>query len=317
MGKLKLFVADLLVKSFGALMPTQLIQDRRYFTFWEKKGFHVTPNHFYEPIPDLSQLTETIWSRRQNLVGLDMNEDGQLNMLSNYQARFRDEYDQLPLDKSSAQNEYEYYINNGRFAEVDGEILYCMIRHFGCRKILEIGSGFSSYLSARALLKNGELTGINGELVSIEPYPNEVLKKGFPGLSKQITAKVQDIELSEFSSLQENDILFIDSSHVLKIGSDVQYEYLEILPRLNKGVIVHIHDIFLPAEYLREWVLTKYRFFNEQYLLQAFMTYNDRFEVLWGGSYMHLTYPELLTNAFRSYDRAKSWPASFWIRKIK
>jgi len=132
-----------------------------------------------------------------------------------------------------------------------------------------------------------------------------------------IPKKVQDIPLSEFKKLSENDILFIDSSHVLKIGSDVQYLYLEVLPRLNKGVIVHAHDIFLPAEYPKEWVLKNYIFWNEQYLLQAFLAFNNSFEVLWAGSYMHLRHPDKLEEAFSSYKRDKIWPSSFWIRKIK
>jgi hypothetical protein len=103
-----------------------------------------------------------------------------------------------------------------------------------------------------------------------------------------IIDKVQNVSLSEFNKLEKNDILLIDSSHVLKIGSDVQYEYLEILPRLKKGVIVHVHDIFSPSEYPREWVLEDYRFWNEQYLLCAFLSFNSAFEVLWAGSYMHL-----------------------------
>jgi len=120
----------------------------------------------------------------------------------------------------------------------------------------------------------------------------------------------------EFGKLKENDILFIDSSHVLKIGSDVQYEYLDILPRLSKGVIVHVHDIFLPAEYPKEWVLKDYIFWTEQYLLQAFLAFNDSFEVLWAGHYMHLKYPNKLEDAF-SYKRDERLPGSFWMRKIK
>lgn len=104
---------------------------------------------------------------------------------------------------------------------------------------------------------------------------------------------------------------------MLKIGSDVQYLYLEVLPRLNKGVIVHIHDIFLPAEYKKGWILKDRHFFNEQYLLQAFLAFNDSFEVLWAGSYMHLRHPDKLETSFNSYKKNESWPGSFWIRKIK
>jgi len=208
-------------------------------------------------------------------------------------------------------------ILNGVFGSVDGEILYCMIRYFKPGKIFEIGSGYSTYLSAQAILKNKEYNDHECELIAVEPYLNDVLKAGFPGLSKLISAKIQDVSLLEFGKLKENDILFIDSSHVLKIGSDVQYEYLDILPRLSKGVIVHVHDIFLPAEYPKEWVLKDYIFWTEQYLLQAFLAFNDSFEVLWAGNYMHLKYPNKLEDAFSSYKRDERLPGSFWMRKIK
>lgn len=127
---------------------------------------------------------------------------------------------------------------------------------------------------------------------------------------------MEEIPLSTFQKLKENDILFIDSSHVLKIGSDVFYEYLEIIPRLNKGVIVHSHDIFFPEEYCKEWVVKKQIFWNEQYLLQSFLSFNDSFEVLWAGRYMLCKYPDKLKTAFNSFVRGKSWPCSFWMRKI-
>ena len=131
----------------------------------------------------------------------------------------------------------------------------------------------------------------------------------------------------------ENDILFIDSSHVIRIGNDVEYEYLEILPRLKKGVIVQIHDICLPAQYAEKWVMNNLSFWTEQYLLQAFLCFNDAFEVLWSGSHMHFNHPHELKTLFPkwensftmisgdniytvpSYDNKNVWPTSLWIRK--
>jgi hypothetical protein len=103
----------------------------------------------------------------------------------------------------------------------------------------------------------------------------------------------------------------------VKAGSDVQYEFLEILPRLNPGVLVHVHDIFLPAEYPRDWLFRKQRFWNEQYLLQAFLSFNCAFEVLWAGGYMHLRHSQVLRRAFNSYNTSAASPGSFWLRKIK
>jgi predicted O-methyltransferase YrrM len=283
---------------------------KKLFPLWQYLGFHITKNHYYEPIPDTRSLKEELWQYRSELAGIKINEERQLDLLVEFVSKLKYEYERMLIDE----------VGYGSFnsGTVDGEILYCMIRYFKPRNIFEIGSGDSTRLSAKALLKNKEENNNDGcEFVAIDPYPSETLRGGIPGLSKLLSKKAQDIPLSEFNKLKSNDILFIDSSHVLKIGSDVQYEYLDILPRLNKGVIVHIHDIFLPAEYRKEWVLKDYRFWNEQYLLQAFLIFNDWFEILWAGSYMHLNYPDKLEAAFRLYKRDKRWPGSFWIRKIK
>lgn len=295
------------------LRPVYNIVFVRLFPLWEAMGFHITPNLYYQPIPDTRTLKPELWLRQSELVGVNMNEQNQIQFLSQISSRFKDEYNSFP--KNEAQQSYHYYINNGWFQSVDGETLYCMLRHFKPKKIIEIGSGYSTYLSAQAILKNEEENGYRGELIAIDPYPNEVVKSGFPGLSKLIPIKVEEIDLSMYDELKENDILFIDTSHVLRIGGDVQYEYLEILPRLNKGVIVHIHDIFLPMEYPKKWVLGMHRFWNEQYLLQAFLAFNSAFEVLWAGYYMHLKHPEKLEKAFSSYDRMTVSPSSFWIRR--
>lgn len=292
---------------------------KKLFVLSQSLGFHITESHYYGPIPDTRTLKDELWQRHSELIGIDMNEERQLKLLSDFVSEFKDEYDRPLHNCDQNLKPYEYDVDYGSFSfgTVDGEISYCMIRHFKPEKIFEIGSGNSTRLLARSILKNKEESGQKCKLVAIEPYPTDFLKAGFPGLSKLISTKVQDIPLSEFNKLKENDILFIDSSHVLKIGSDVQFEYLEILPRLNKGVIVHAHDIFLPAEYRKEWVLKDYRFWTEQYLLQAFLIFNDSFEVLWAGSYMHLKHPDKLEMAFNLYKRDERWPGSFWMRKIK
>ena len=286
---------------------------KKTFPLWQMLGFHITPVYFEEPIPDTRKLKDDLWQKQSELIGIDMNETKQLELLSYFISKFKREYETFPRNKTSIP--YQYYVNNGGFESVDGEVLYCMIWHFKPKRIIEIGSGNSTYVSAQAILKNKEENGGGCELIAIDPYPNKVLEKGFPGFSKLIKKEVQKVNLSLFNQLKENDILFIDSSHVLKIGGDVQYEYLEILPQINKGVVVHIHDIFLPAEYPKKWVLKNYRFLTEQYLLQAFLTFNNTFEILWAGSYMHLKHSNLLEKAFNSYNPKIVWPGSFWMRK--
>lgn len=246
------------------------------------------------------------------MPGIAFRDEEQLALLAAF-AAFREEYEGLFSPQSSHRVAFEGM--ESLFGPVDAEALYCMVRHFKPRKILEIGSGFSTRISALALLKN-QVEGLPlGELVAIEPYPNQALKQGFPGLARLAQVKIQDFPLAEFEALQPNDIVFIDSSHAFKLGSDVQHEFYEILPRIPPGVLVHFHDIFLPAEYPREWILDKHLFWNEQCFLHSFLLYNDAFKILWGGSYMHLKHSGALVKAFRRYNPKINWPGSFWMRR--
>lgn len=286
---------------------------RKTFSLWQRLGLHLTPVDYYSPIPDTTKLRHSVWSKRSELIGMDINEVHLLHLLLLFSSDYKAEYDLFPKD--SGNHPCEYYVDNGMFGAVDGEILYCMIRHFRPKRLIEIGSGFSTYLISKAIKRNmQEIQDYGCECLSVDPFPSSPMVRNYDGPSKLIRKRVQDIPLSTFLELERNDILFIDSSHVLAIGSDVHFEFLEILPRLQRGVIVHLHDIFLPAEYPKKWVLEKQHFWNEQYLLQAFLAFNDRFEVVWPASYMHLKHPDKLKAAFESYAGEKCWPGSFWIR---
>lgn len=149
---------------------------KKTFSLWHLIGLNVVPNHYYVPIPDTRYLQNEIWERTSSLPGIDINEMQQLELLSEFSHRYRDEYEKIP--KSRTDVNHQYYINNQSFSSVDGEILYCMIRYFKPKKIIEIGSGNSTLLSAQAALKN-QVEGHSCELIAIEPYPNEVLKKVF------------------------------------------------------------------------------------------------------------------------------------------
>jgi predicted O-methyltransferase YrrM len=280
-----------------------------------KFGYDLVRHTYDSPVPDLNFLNENIWINRSEMVGVNINQDNQLKLLEIFVDKYKEEYCEIPNYKT--QNKEEYFIHNGAFDSVDGEILYCMIREFKPKIMIEIGSGNSTLLALKALNKNQELSNEQFEFNAIEPYPSELLKNGIIGLTKLCSEFVQNLPLDFFLKLQENDILFIDSSHVLKTGSDVKFEILEVLPRLRKGVIIHFHDILLPAEYHKKWILDEKWFWNEQYILQAFLAFNNSFEVLWSGSYMHLNLPDKLKEAFESYDKSKIWPGSFWIRKIE
>ena len=303
-----------LTEAFGFLFKF-LFRRQDLFPIWESMGFHVTPAHFYQPIPILKNLDQELFKRKFSCPGIDFNEPGQQELLYRFALNYKSEYDKIPLEKPSSSG--EYYINNGNFESVDGEILYCIIRDFKPKKHIEVGSGYSTLVAWSALEKN-QSEGDANTFTAVEPYPRAFLRQAISSRSVNlIEKKIQDVDIALFNELQENDVLFIDSSHVLKIGSDVYYEYLEIIPSLNKGVIVHIHDIFLPYDYPKEWIFQDHFFWNEQYLLQAFLSYNDHFEVLWAGSYMHTYHSEQLAESFRNYHPETRHPGSFWIRKIK
>jgi hypothetical protein len=184
---------------------------------------------------------------------------------------------------------------------------------------------------AAAIQKNHERDHLEGELVSIDPFPERFAGNGSVA---QIPKAVQDVDLEFFDCLEQGDILFIDSSHVVAVGSDVVQLYLQVLPKLKPGVLVHVHDIFLPADYPRDAVLNKLWFWSEQYLLQAFLTFNQEFDVLWGSSAMQIHCPWVLESCFpewrNSYrkmpeskrrfvptrDGDRVWPSSFWMRRV-
>lgn len=294
---------------FVAEVAPRCVKNLRYpefFRLWEERGMHITPVHFYQPIPDTRKLPQSLWDRRSALVGIDMNDAVQLDLLSNCFPKFRDEYEQFP--SSSTEDPAQFYFDNGRFGGTDALVAYCMVRHFQPRLIIEVGSGYSSLVSGQAAAKNG-----NAPLICIEPFPLDFFAKGFPGLRSLVEEKVEDVELDFFSQLQSGDILFIDSSHTVKIGGDVNYLFLEVLPRLNPGVIVHVHDILFPFDYRRDWVMDELRFWGEQYLLQAFLSFNSEFEVLLCNSYLADRHLEEVKATF---PNSPWWGGgSFWMRR--
>ena len=288
----------------AAVMPRclQRKEYRELFAYWERHGFHVTPVHFYEPIPDTQSLPETLWSQASELPGINMNDAAQLDLLRNHFSKLRDEYETLAAEPPPGQL--------WPFRGTDVLVAYCVVRHFQPRRIIEVGSGFSSLVLGQAAAKNK-----SSALICIDPFPNELIRKdnGIPALQSLIESKVQDVDVEFFSQLESGDILFIDSSHTVKTGGDVNYLFLEILPRLEAGVIVHVHDIFLPFEYRRDWMLEEFRFWTEQsLLLQAFLIFNSEFDVLMANSYLNHYY---LADVKAAFPNLRRWiGGSFWVR---
>lgn len=287
---------------------------RKTFSFWQKLGLHLTYVHFYEPVPDTRALDDAIWNRDSELPGIDLNPGLQIQLLEKFAEQNRAAWTNL-AQRPRACTPGQFALGNEYFDSADAEILYAMIRRFKPRRIYEIGSGYSTLLVEEAIAENRkENPACVSEHVAIDPFPADFLCTRTNGLSLW-PERIQDIPLRTFEGLNKDDILFIDSSHVLTIGSDVCLEYLEILPRLNPGVLVHCHDIFMPSEYPKDWVFKHHRFWNEQYVLQAFLAFNNEFEVLWAGNYMHLKHADLLRRHIPSYRQTTCYPKSFWIRR--
>lgn len=292
------------------------------FEFWQKWGFHVMPVNFYSPVPDTAEIPEDVWENVVDLKGrIDLREEYQIQLLDTFSSNYKSEYDSFPVKPTN--NPIEFYTSVRSFNCVDAQVLYSIIRHFKPRKMIEIGSGFSTILSNQAIQKNkDEDSSYVCDFAAVEPYPDYILGEGarlemLPNLSRLIVKKVQEVPLQAFMELQENDILFIDSSHTVRIGGDTLFEVFKILPILNKGVIVHVHDIFLPYEYPRKWTHEQKWFWTEQYLIDAFLSYNNHFEIMWLSHFMHRNYSALLTTAMKAYDPNERYMGSLWIRKVK
>ncbi len=264
-------------------------------------------NHYYEPQFD-NRIPKIDFSEDRNLPGINWNVSGQLELLESF--AFSKELANIPQEKPES---LEFYLNNGAFESGDAEYWYQLIRTIKPKRIFEIGSGNSTLMAIKAIGKNiDDDSSYKCEHICIEPY--EMLWLEEAGVSV-VREKAEEVELSFFSKLQENDILFIDSSHIIRPQGDVLFEYLELLPSLNKGVIVHVHDIFSPKNYLKQWLQDEVRFWNEQYLLEAFLSHNSDWRIVGALNYLHHNHYEKLKSA-APFLKPEREPGSFYIQKI-
>lgn len=262
-------------------------------------------DQYYEPMFNPNHLSSSLREDR-NLPGIDMNTAGQLELLNKFE--YAEELKSIPMDK--VDGEICYYYNNPSYKAGDSEYLYNMIRHFKPKRIIEVGSGYSTLMAIEAIKRNaGE--GVYCIQQCIEPYEMEWLEKTSATI---IRKKLEDVDKDLFSQLESDDMLIIDSSHIIRPQGDVLVEYLEILPILKPGVIVHIHDIFTPKDYLDEWVLGEVRFWNEQYILEAFLTNNSEYEIIGAVNYLKHHYYGRIKEKCPMLSEENE-PGAFWIRK--
>jgi hypothetical protein len=200
-----------------------------------------------------------------------------------------------------------YSFHNGYFSSPDAEVAYAMARRLAPRRIVEVGSGNSTRLFRAAIRDGGSAT----ELISIDPCPRVEIQQVSDTILRNPVELLPPTKMAGL--LSAGDILFIDSSHELQPGNDVLYLFLHVFPRLQSGVVMHVHDIFLPYEYPREWLLEEgWHYFREQYLLQALLQDSEAYEVLWPGHYLQRTKADFNDHFFGD---PVGVAASFWMRK--
>lgn len=268
--------------------------------------------HFYSPVLDRAEVAANesrLWPAQPRLpAGIDFNDASHRQLLEVEFPRYIADFD---YTGSGGVFGTGYSTDNPQFGWLDAKALFVLLRAWRPARVIEVGSGHSSLLMADV---NKRFLDGNTRITCIEPYPEPFLDDPVCGIDRLIQAKVQDVPLEEFDALAAGDVLFIDSSHVSKAGSDVNHLFFEVLPRLASGVRIHIHDVFLPFEYPRSWLLEQGRSWNEQYLLQALLMYNPQFEIVFGSSYCAWKYPELMHHTIVGTE-AVAGGGSLWIEK--
>jgi len=272
----------------------------------------VPPGLYYSPFPDLEYIKKNeariFYSSPDDLPGIKLNLEKQLELFEKLAIFYKD----IPFEASKKEN-LRYWYENDAYQYSDAICLYSMIRHLKPKRIIEVGCGYSSCI----ILDTNEIFFDNSiNCVFIDPYPDlllSLIKKEDKKIIEVIPKILQDISSDFFRSLSLNDILFIDSSHVSKIDSDVNYLFFEILPHLNPGVHIHFHDVLYPFEYWPDLIYKKISW-NEAYLLRAFLQYNNNFEIVFHNNFLEKKYPEMF------YEKMplcmKHLGGSIWLKKL-
>jgi predicted O-methyltransferase YrrM len=264
------------IPPFSRLLADREALQRRLQAWESQPGF--APGHYYSPSPAADEVADAFEKlhrqRPDDIAGIDLQLDRQREIYDVLAAS----YGEQPFSDVQTADR-RFYFANECFEWTDAICLYSLMRHFRPRRIVEIGSGYSS---AVMLDVNELFLGGTTELTFIEPYPDRLLRLLKPedrARTRIIEQKLQAVPDAPWADLQANDMLFIDSSHVSKCGSDVNRIVFEILPSLRPGVLVHVHDIFPGFEYPRPWIEAG-RHWNEAYLMRAFLQFNSAFEIV-------------------------------------
>jgi hypothetical protein len=258
---------------------------------------------------EVMRRSDTIWAPPpEMLAGINLRRQEQAELLTLFGRYYSLP---LPFERQSNPNS-RYFHPNGAFLFQDAFVLHSMIRHLQPTRIIEVGCGYSSCVT----LDTCEALKLNTHLTFIDPYAELLLRLTRLEDRSRFDLKqafIQDVPDELFSGLRENDILFIDTSHVSKVGSDVNHIFFNILPALKPGVVVHFHDMWYPFEYPKDW-LYKGMFWNEAYLLRSFLMYNRSFEILLFNNYLNRCMTDRIKADFPLFLEEPG--ASLWIRRV-
>jgi len=258
-------------------------------------GIQIMPVHYYSPIPNIIELqkTKNIWAKKSKMPGVSFNLNNQLKNIIRICTKYKEEY----IGNKNFREAVLKHFGTG-YGYLEAQALHSIIRFYHPKKIIEIGSGVSTYCIFKAMQLNN-LEGHHCKLTCIEPYPSKSLKK-LKDINL-ITQKVQTISPELFKKLGKGDLLFIDSSHTIKPGGDVNFLILEVLPLLRKGVIVHFHDIYFPYDYQYSVLSTLFHW-SETSLLRALLIFNNRAEIFFSMSALHHERKQQLKKLFPEYN---------------
>lgn len=305
-------VADRLVRSAHRIPGARSAADQ-LFELWYSLA--VPPSHFYSPLPDIDGLeaTRSRWYEPSDLPGIEIDEALQRACIERL-AAFAPEQQALPSFEDIQAAGY-----GEGYGPVEAMVLHAFVRDLKPRRVLEVGSGVSTFFILEATQRNAAETGWSADVTCVEPYPREGLQRLLRERGVRLVPdQVQDVPLDVFTALESGDLLFIDSSHVAKIDSDVNRLCLEVLPRLQRGVVIHIHDIpfpyltLAPTHPLHRLSLL----WNEAAFVRAFLCGNRDFQILMSQSMLHEKSPDLLRRAAPTYDPARHYPDSLWLKKV-
>lgn len=314
---LGVFSNSLKLTDFLAVLVDKACPRNSGYHAFSRRGLHLLRHHFYLPLPDAEDLSPDFLESRSELVGLDLSADRMWHLAENELRPYFDEFADFPEQKPG--NDYPgFYLINGGYMAVDGHLYYGLVRHLKPRRIIETGCGMSTLLCSTALARNEREGATACNYTCIEPYPQPYLSQNpVMKVTEFRKEKIQKTPYSLFEELGEGDILFIDTTHALRMGGDVQAIYCEILPRLKPGVHVHIHDISLPRQYPRVYHEKNLYFWNEQYLLQAYLTNNSKVQIEWAGNWLRLQDENRFDRAFPEFQIMRKYfpqsePTAFW-----